>query len=1341
MTAPESAIAPSAESLPESRPSYFVGVGASAGGLEALERLFERMPPETGAAFIVVQHLSPDFRSLTDELLARRTRIPIHRVENGMEVRRDAIYLIPPKKDMIIANGRLLLTDKDPAQFLALPIDHFFRSLAQDARDRAIGIVLSGTGSDGSRGIRDIHEAGGMVIAQAAETAKFDGMPRSAIETGVVDRVLAPEEMPDALMRYTRHPGAPAPSSAAETPAPAGMDVVFRLLRETYQIDFSQYKSETVARRTERRLVLNHSFGLDDYINRLANDPEELNQLYKDLLIGVTRFFRDEEAFHRLARDVIPGILNRLPKGEEARVWVAGCATGEEAYSLAILLIECSEALQRPVAVKIFATDVHKASLDFASAGQYSESSLAGVSPARLERYFVRKGEGYQVSPELRKLVVFAPHNILRDAPFTKIDLVSCRNLLIYFQPPAQKKVFSLFHFGLKTGGVLFLGPSESPGELADEFDTTDSRWKIYSKRRDIRLPPDVRLPLTVSPFRPRPAVAGPAYAATPDQLLLGAYDALLDEYMPPALLVSEAREVLQTFAGASKYLKLRDGRFSADLLDMVDQELRTALAGALPRALIEMTPVVYKGLRVRLPEGERVVDVTVKPVQSRRANVPYALVQLDEIGVAPTPQVQAHQIDPGQASRDQILSLEADLRHTKENLQAMVEEMETSNEELQASNEELVASNEELQSTNEELHSVNEELYTVNAEHQRKIAELTELTADMENLLACTEVHTIFLDRSLRIRKFTPKVAETFNLLAHDVGRRIDSFTHTLDHPGLLDDLRAVLRTGTPCERQVRGRQGAWFLMRVFPYRSGSAVDGVVFTLVDIGRVKQAEADLLRLGQQLGGILRHSPAWLFVKDLDGRYLVCGDSFKKTVGTDPTGKTARDIFPADVAEAVAAREARVTADGADTRAEVVLPGPDGPHTYLAVEFPLADETGRVTGVGGVHTDITDLKRAEKQARDAVVQRDRFLAMLSHELRNPLAALLNSVRVIQHYGSRSEQAAEWFPVIERRSRHMARLLDDLLDISRLTQNKFEIRRQPFDVVSSAPGVLEEVRPIVDERRLQVSVDLSEEPLCVEGDPARIHQAQVNLLMNAAKYTPEGGRVRYSIRREGDEAVIRVRDSGVGLSREMLDKAFDLFVQADETLDRSGGGMGVGLTLVRWIVDLHGGRVRAYSDGPGTGSEFVIWLPLEAKAPGPAPGPPAPGADGEAARGKKVLVVEDDADIRASLQTLLEMSEFRVRTAVDGPGALDALNRECPDLALIDIGLPGMSGYELCRQIGQRLPARRPYLIALTGYGQAGDRQAALAAGFDAHVTKPFNPADLLRVLESAPPARR
>jgi two-component system CheB/CheR fusion protein len=1233
---------------------------------------------------------------------------------------------------MILTGGRLLLTDKDPSQSLALPIDRFFRSLAQDAGEQAIGVILSGTGSDGSRGIRDIHDAGGLVIAQSADSAKFDGMPNSAVNTGVVDFSLPPEDIPATLLRHIRHPlgqTLPHPKPAP----PEGMAAIFNLLRDACGIDFTYYKPDTVARRTERRLAISHIASLDEYAKYLASNPAELNQLYKDLLIGVTEFFRDPEAFSRLEHEILPSLLGDHDPAEEVRIWVAACATGEEAYSVAMLVQEFLDSRQSKRPVKIFATDAHRASLDAAAAGVYDKQSVAGLSPERLARFFVQRGETYQVSPELRKLLVFAQHNLLKDAPFTKLDLICCRNLLIYFQPVAQKKTLSLFHFGVKTGGVLFLGPSEGTGDLADEFDPIDTRWKFFRKRRDIRLPTEIRLSTNAAPPRARlETPTGWASTAASDALLIG--ECLLDDCMPASLLVNERSEIVRTFGGANRFLSVQDGWFSSNMLTLLAGELRVALAGALPRAFKEMRPVAFKGLRASLPDGERMLNVRVSPFRPDRASMAYCLIRLEELDKdAPATTANPHETDLNEASRENVISLESELRYTKENLQAMIEEMETSNEELQATNEELVASNEELQSTNEELHSVNEELYTVNGEYQKKIAELTELTADMDNLLAGTEVHTIFLDNSLCIRKFTPKIAEAFTLLPQDIGRSIGSFTYTLDHPSLMDDIRRVLETSERYEQPVRDRRGNWYLLRILPYRSGVVVAGVLLTLVDIGRLKQAEEQARAKDEQLAGILRNSPSLIFIKDSEGRYLFTSLAFQRLVNCDPTGKTVFDLFPQDVAQTIADLEQRVFSEGVEVAGEVGLPHPDGMHTYLRTMFPLRDASGAVTAMGGISTDVTQIKRSEEQARESVRQRDRFLATLSHELRNPLAAICSATSVIENLGASDAETPKWFKLIERRAWHMARLLDDLLDVCRITQNKVEIRKGAFDLRSIVSDALEETQTLFELRRLRLTTQIPDEPLIALGDPARLQQVAVNLLTNAAKYTPEEGQVWLTIAAEADGATIAVRDTGVGLSPEMVERAFDLFVQADETLDRADGGIGVGLTLVRSIVELHGGRVTAESDGPGRGSQFKVWLPLELAGEQAGAIVGTNNVAPRPSRPLNILSVEDDSDIRKSLQAILELSGHQFRGASSAQEALDAVANATPDVMLIDIGIPDMNGYELGRRLRSQYSREQLMLVAVTGYGRPADREATQQAGFDAHLTKPFRVADLFSVL--------
>ncbi len=1200
---------------------YIVGVGASAGGLESLEQMFRHMPPDSGMAFVVIQHLSPDFKSFMDELLSRQTDIPVCRAEHEMEVQPNHIYLIPPRKDMIVSGGKLLLTDKDPKQALTLPIDHFFRSLAQEAGSCAMAVILSGSGSDGSRGIRDIHAAGGLVICESLNTAKFDGMPISAIDTGVVDLELPPEQIPQSLVNHVKSLRGASADGAATTDHQGFADI-FDLLNHEYGLDFSHYKSTTVGRRIQRRLPINKVENLKDYTARLRDDAVELNALYKDLLIGVTRFFRDPGAFEQLERLVIPEMLARVPTDQEIRVWVAGCATGEEAYSVAMLLHEALEAAGRPINAKVFATDAHRGSLEIAGQGIYSHDALADVPEERLARYFQRKSSGYHVGQELRQMIVFAPHNLLKDAPFTKLDLVTCRNLLIYLQPLAQKKTLSLFHFGLKVGGVLMLGPSETPGDLVEEFDSIDEHWKVYRKLRDVALSADARQPLRPPELlRRTPLLVTPPMRTVADATLVAAYDTLLGRYMPPGFLISDRRELLHVFGEGDKFLRIRPGRSTSDVFDLLHEDFKASVTGAIQKARKDLVPVHYSGVRATLDGVESAYRVSAEAIENSRSKtvqIFVSIVELSEPSRIEQADGRSQPLDPDarRLSRDRIDDLESELRYTKENLQATIEQLETSNEELQATNEELMASNEELQSTNEELHSVNEELYTVNAEYQKKIAELVELHADIESLLASTEVGTIFLDQELKIRKFTPSISRAFQLLPHDVGRRIDGFAHSI-YADLVQDIEGVLRGGSPCEREVSDREGRSYLLRIFPYQTPRGINGAVLTLVDVSALKKAESDLA--------------------------------------------------------------------------------------------------------------------------DAVKRRDQFLAMLSHELRNPLNAIVSAASLLELPETPPETIAYAQEIIRRQSEHMARLLDELLDVSRMTQNKMQLRKRPFDVRQIVDDAIAAMRPRIEQGSLEFTCRIADEPLHVNGDSARLQQALTNLLDNAIKYTPAGGHIWLSMQADGGQVVIRVKDTGIGIEPALLNSVFELFVQTQHTLDRASGGMGVGLTLVRSIARLHDGDAEAHSAGIGTGSEFVLRLPRVvvpnwcASAERAAA---APGGDG-----KLVVIVEDEADNREMLKKLLELHGYRVETASTGQEGVELIERLRPQAALVDIGLPGMNGYEVAEHVRRNLVDDHTYLVALTGYGQQADVEQALGRGFDRHVVKPLTIDKLMEVLAERPSIAR
>ena len=1318
-----------------SSPSHVVGIGASAGGLEAIERFFDNLPKETGLAFVIVQHLSPDFKSMMDELLARHTELPIHLVENGMPVEAEHVYLIPPKNEMIISGGRLLLSEQERHQERTLPIDIFFRSLAQDCGPRAVAVVLSGGGSDGSRGIRDVHEAGGLVIVQDVDSAQFDGMPRTAADSGLADWVLSPSDMPRALLEHAAgHSAAAKRVPVSEPPAGSATVVeVYRMLQEEYGIDFTHYKPSTVTRRIERRLALARSADIEEYIRRLKSDRGELDVLYRDLLIEVTRFFRDEQAFQILESQVLPDLLARQPREAPLRIWVAGCATGEEAYSLAILLEDLMETRgERPV--KIFATDVHRGSLEHATRAIYTQEALAGVSEERLARYFTRIGERYQVVPELRQRIVFAQHNVIKDAPFTRVDLITCRNLLIYLQPAAQQKVLSLFHFALNRNGFLFLGPSETVGPLAAGYETLDKHWRVYRKRSDARIPVDARLqpPHTarsaLPPFQP----AGGRYSLSQ---LLGTYDALLERTMPPSLLVNERAELVHAFGGAGAFLQHRDGRQGLDVLELVGPELKMVLVGGLKRAVAEPSAIVYRDVRISERDGERAYKVTIQRIGSRGGGAPHLLVTFEqtEPTAAARPPSET-EVEMDQVSRDRLRALEAELAHTKEGLQSAIEELETSNEELQASNEELQTSNEELQSTNEELQSVNEELYTVNAEYQRKIGELTEVTNDMDNLLASTEIGTIFLDAELKIRKFTPQIAKAFSLVPHDVGRSIETFVHQMKHPELVEDLNRVLRTGQPAERELGEMDGKAFYSRILPYRTKGSIAGVVITLIDVSGLKSAEDALFHERYLLNSLLTSTPDAIYFKDQRGRLIRANDAMATRLGLgDPgaaVGKTALELPNQELALELHRKDETVLRTGETHHYKLERSAsqtPGLPERWdLVTRLPLRDRAGALVGMAAIFRDVTEQKLADLKIQDSVRRRDQFLAMLSHELRNPLGAIVTATALLK-----SPRAAANTPrflgILERQSAQMAALLDDLLEASRVTQNKIALKRRAIDLRSAAREAADSARGLFDSRGLTFTVELDGEPLWIDADPSRLQQIQINLLNNAAKYTPKGGHVSLRVAEEDGAAVFRLKDDGVGLPPEMAESVFELFVQSKRTLDRSGGGLGVGLTLVRSLVNMHGGTVHVYSDGEGKGCEFVVRLPLSTRsetAVEPPASPPRP-IRGSLREGATIVVVEDQADSREALCELLSQEGFACRTAENGSEGLALIDEVLPDVAILDVGLPGMDGFEMARRLRADPRHADLFLIALTGYGQASERARGREAGFDEHLVKPVN----------------
>ena len=781
------------------RPKHLVGIGASAGGLDAIEKFFAATKPDSGMAYVVIQHLSPNFKSMMNELLARHTEVPIVAAEDGLLVQTDHIYLIPPRINLRVHGGRLVLEDQDKAQTPQLPIDVFFQSLAEEYQENAIAVVLSGSGSDGTRGLKAVSEAGGLVVVQDLESSRFDGMPRSAITTGLADVVCRPHRMAARIAEY-----AASPSTFVRGESDTGSEVhersgLFGLLRTRFGIDFDHYKPTTIHRRIERRMQLLQIEDLGNYTTVLERDPSELETLYRDLLVEVTHFFRDREAFDCLRFEVAPELIQSADGG--IRAWVPGCATGEEAYSLAMILHHTCKTLGINLPIRVIATDVHKGSLALASAAIYEADALKHLPDEYRLEYFTKSGERYHLNRDIRGLVLLAPHDLTSDPPFTKLDLVSCRNVLIYLKNGAQDRVLSGMHLGLRIGGVLFLGPSESLGDLECDYESVNQHWRVFRKIRNDKRPTNLPLPSPNAP--PSNGIRSPF--RTPQEKSHGAIPtaALLNRYVPPSLLVDQRCQLIHCFGNAREYLQHPEGEATLDVLQLVSGDLRTALSAGLHRANTQNVSVSYRAVRVTGSDGDdRVLDISVEPIVDLGET--QFIIGLNEVDLSESVAPVSVSADVDADANQRITDLEQALAYTRESLQATVEELESSNEELQSTNEELIASNEELHSANEELHSANEELYTVNSELERKIEQYRELQGDMELLLDSSNIGTIFLDDRFRIRRFTGSITTHFDLVAHDVGRKLTNFSHRLGLEGLHEAVEEVARSGGTFERSV---------------------------------------------------------------------------------------------------------------------------------------------------------------------------------------------------------------------------------------------------------------------------------------------------------------------------------------------------------------------------------------------------------------------------------------------------------------------------------------------------------------------------------------------------------
>lgn len=1201
---------------------FVVGIGASAGGLEAIEQFFLCMPPDNNMAFVVIQHLSPEYKSFMPELISKYSKMKIYQIQNGMEIIPGCIYLNPPKYTVKISNGHFCIEEIDPIRKINLTIDMFLDSLAASIREYSIGIILSGTGSDGTRGCRSIKEAGGIVIAQDEKTARFNGMPRSVISTKICDYILPPSRMPEVLLKYSEQHLLTPPSlkEIRKTDEPAdSLLYIFNILNKQYFIDFSLYKQSTILRCIDRRMRICQILTLDEYSCYLKNDLNEVACLYNSLLIGVTRFFRDAEAFDIIKNKVIPEIIESKENNSTVRLWVAGCCSGEEAYSLAILFKEYIEAVGKNIKFKIFATDIDSDAIEYASNGIYPDSISADVPPNYLNRYFVKRKGSFQISKSIRDMVIFSIHNVINNPPFFKIDFLSCRNLLIYFQQQLQTRVLSTFQFALDTKGIMFLGTTESPGELNSYFSIVDAKWKIF-KKKETNKRPLVDDPSVISTsIRIIPSKSTGDYISRKVRSNLemeDVYIQLIEECLPPSVLVDENSELVQVCGDADKYLKVPRGRASYDIQRMVPKELSTALGIAISKVRKENRSVIYENIRIKLAEDFININLVVKPFPTKK-NGNFILVLFEEIK-SEMPKVDCiENFDTLNKFHERITDLEQELQYTKESLQSSIEEVETSSEELQSANEELLVSNEELHSTNEELQSVNEELIVLNTQYQYKIQELADLNNDMTNFLNSTTIGTIFLDSNLCVRRFTPAITREVNLIEQDIGRPIMHISHNLINEDLISDAREVMHSLVPTEKEVQSMTGRSYILKYSPYRTQeNIIKGVVISLIDITTRKEIEENLRRSKERYERLVELSPFAIFIvknniiqyTNSEGLHLLqvkhlenlVGKPLSKYLETNKLHSVSIQNEQGDyVKNNVVPLEDKITRiDGSVVDVEVM---------FIPVCFE--EEGAQLI----ILRDITHRKLSEQLYEDNILSKrlldeamafdalkNDFFSNLSHELRTPLSLIMSTLQLLesQYKNNSIEDGSlrKHMITMKQNCFRQLRLVNNMIDITKIDSGFYEVNLQNHNIVSVVENIALSVSDYIKSKSIFLTFDTDVEEKIIACDPDNIERIMLNLLSNAIKFTKEGGSINVNIHDKGEEVIISVKDSGIGIPKDKQDIIFDRFRQVDKSLTRNHEGSGIGLSLVKSLVEIHDGKISVESEY-GKGTEFIINLPVK------------------------------------------------------------------------------------------------------------------------------------------------
>ena len=1221
------------------QPSCVVGIGASAGGLEALQQFLTFLPADTGMAFVIIQHLAPDHKSLLASILAKYSSMPVTEIRDGMRVERNHIYMIPPRYNVEIVSDVLRLREYDQGR-INHPIDIFLRSLSVAYENRAVAVILSGTGSDGTNGIRSIKEQNGVIIVQTPESAKFDGMPRNAIATGFVDLI----QKPDSIAREMAHIAMSMIDSTSRMQL-SDQDLlaqVFSILKNVTNINYTYYKQTTILRRIERRLVITHNRNLREYVAYLTNNPEEARQLAKEVLIGVTSFFRDPEYFDVLRETVICRMLQEIPRDRQIRVWVAGCSTGEEAYSIAILFAEAMEELGIRRDIKIFATDLDSDSIATAVRGIYGDNIIEDVSVGRLSRYFTRKGNKYVIHHDIRKMIIFAQHNVFQDPPFGRLDLISCRNVLIYFQTVLQRNLFAIFHKALNNMGYLFLGRSESVIDYDDVFRVLCSNEKIFVHNLSGKAPAHEHFGYAMQNVE---NILEPVQIRHLEEDADVQYQSndldtsVLESMMPACVLVNEKNELVRTYGDCSSFLSVPTGAATLDIFLMIRNDLKIAVSTALREARIQEKRMVYTEVPVQIDQTPEYITIVSEPIRDQHGQKTYftALAFVREKRLIEG-DMKHYQIDTAAAQR--ISDLERELKITKDNLRKTVTELESVNAELQAANEELLTANEELQSSNEELQSVNEELYTVNAEYQAKVNELASVNDDMANFLSTTLIGVLMVDRELNIRKYTEYIASEFNIIEQDIGRSLRYINYHFEGIDLIKLCRDVLETMEPVEENGVSVSGKTYMIRIAPYR-----------------VMEERA------------------------------------------------AGDELPSASAET--------------------------PMLVHGLVLTFVDTTKQIDD----QEQMEAMTKALRAAVHSKQEKETFLSHMSHDMRTPMTAIYGLTQLSLAEKDLPANIRDSLEKIETSSVYLLDLIEEVLETSRINAGKVV-------TVSSAHReneLLTAVEAIAMEQAKRAGITFK---MNITGSKNRyvlmdLHHVErilMNLLSNSIKYTESGGEVSFesavTYLKDRTKHVYKIRDNGIGMSTSFQDKMYLPFERGDNA-EGYHSGTGLGLYIVRSLVDLLGGSISCISE-EGKGTEFTVTLtyPMATEEQIARELNRAETYEDQVLYGKNVLLAEDNQLNAEVIIRLLSMKEIHSDLACDGQEAVElykshgAYNYQA---ILMDLMMPVRSGEEaaaMIRAMNKEDAASIP-IIALTADVTGEEEERCARAGMNGCISKPID----------------